>query len=79
MKPGTPPLQSTRLLDQLRERTRYMHYSLRIQAAYVYWVQNFLHSHNLKHPRDMGQAGIEAVLSCLATQRRCPFLPIGKP
>ena len=79
MNPGTPPLQSTRLLDQLRERTRYMHYSLRIQAAYVYWVQNFLHSHNLKHFRNMGQAGIEAVLSCLATQRRCPFLPIGKP
>jgi integrase len=28
MKPGNPPLQSIRVLDQLRERIRYMHYSL---------------------------------------------------
>jgi hypothetical protein len=28
MKPGTPVLRSTRLLDQLRERIRYLHYSL---------------------------------------------------
>lgn len=29
MKPGAPSLQSTRLLDQLRERVRYKHYSLK--------------------------------------------------
>jgi len=28
MKPGTPPLQSIRLLDQLRAPIRYLHYSL---------------------------------------------------
>jgi hypothetical protein len=28
MKPGTPLLRSTRLLDQVRERIRYLHYSL---------------------------------------------------
>ena len=28
VKPGAPVLQSTRILDQLRERIRYMHYSL---------------------------------------------------
>jgi hypothetical protein len=28
MKPGNAPLQSIRLLDQVRERIRYMHYSL---------------------------------------------------
>jgi hypothetical protein len=26
MKPGTPPLQSVRLLDQVRERVRHLHY-----------------------------------------------------
>src|SRR5947208_2033918 len=31
------PLRSTRLLDQLRERIRYCHYSLRTEQAYVYW------------------------------------------
>lgn len=30
-----PPLQATRLLDQLRERVRYLHYSPRTEQAYV--------------------------------------------
>ena len=34
MKPGTPSLQSTRLLDQVRERVRYMHYSLNTDKYY---------------------------------------------
>jgi len=36
MKPGTPLLQSTRLLDQVRERIRYLHYSLKTEKAYLY-------------------------------------------
>lgn len=31
-----PPLKSVRLLDQLRERIRLLHYSLRTEEAYVY-------------------------------------------
>ena len=42
MKPGTPPLQPTRLLDQLRERIRYMHYSLSTEKVYLYWVRFFI-------------------------------------
>jgi len=30
-----PPLQSKRLLDQLRERIRYLHYSLKTEEAYL--------------------------------------------
>jgi hypothetical protein len=41
VKPGTPALQSTRVLDQLRERIRYMHYSLSTEQVYVYWVRFF--------------------------------------
>jgi hypothetical protein len=33
MKPGNPPLQWIRLLDQLRERIRYLHYSLSTREA----------------------------------------------
>ena len=36
MKPGNPPLQSTRVLDQLRERIRCMHYCLSTEQVYVY-------------------------------------------
>ena len=35
MKPGNPPLQSTRLLDQVRERIRCLHYSFSTEKLYV--------------------------------------------
>jgi hypothetical protein len=34
-KTSTPVFKSTRLLDQLREHIRYLHYSLRTEEAYV--------------------------------------------
>ena len=36
MKPGTPLLKLTRLLDRLRERVRYVHYSLKTKKADLY-------------------------------------------
>lgn len=39
MKPGTTPLRSVRLMDQFRERIRYVHYSLSTEQVYVYWVR----------------------------------------
>src|ERR1041384_1015634 len=32
-----PPLRAVRLLDQLRERVRMLHYSRRTEQAYLYW------------------------------------------
>ena len=46
--PAAPP---QRLLDALRERLRYMHYSLRTEEAYVYWVRGFVRWAGLRHPR----------------------------
>ncbi len=74
MKPGTPPLQSIRLLDQLRERIRYLHYSLSTEQIYVYWVRFFIRWSGregpMRHPRDIGAPGVEAFLSMLATERK---------
>ena len=70
MKPGNPPLQSTRLLDQVRERIRYLHYSLSTEKLYVYWVRFFIRWHGLKHPRDMGAKEVEDFLTMLATERK---------
>jgi integron integrase len=67
----TPPVfQSTRLLGQVSERARYLHYSLRTEKAYVYWVRFFVRWHGLKHPRDMGAPQVEAFLTMLAAERR---------
>ena len=43
MKPVNAPLQSIRLLDQVRERIRYMHYSLSTEKTYLHWVKSFVH------------------------------------
>ena len=69
MKPGAPLLRSVRLLDQLRERIRYKHYSLRTEESYLYWVRCFVRWHKLRHPRDMGAPEIEGFLAMLATER----------
>ena len=39
-----PPLRSVKILGQLRERIRYLHYSLRTEQAYVHWVLAFIRS-----------------------------------
>ena len=72
--PSLPPLQSVRLLDQLRERVRYLHYSLRTEQAYVYWVRAFVRHLGMRHPRDMGQAEVGSFLTWLAVieRWRCP-------
>jgi len=58
-----------RLLDKVRERVRYLHYSLRTEQAYVHWVRAFVRFHGLRHPRSMGQAEVEGFLAWLATER----------
>jgi integrase len=68
-KDRRPPLQSTRLLDQLRERIRYLHYSLNTEKTYVYWVRMFVRWHTLCHPAQMGKPEVESFLMWLANER----------
>lgn len=58
-----------RLLDLLRERIRYKHYSLRTEQAYVHWVRAFIRQQGMRHPRDMGAAEVEQFLCWLANER----------
>ena len=57
-KKHLPPLQSVRIPDQLRERIRYLHYSLRTEQVYVYWVRAFIRFYDLRQPADMGKADV---------------------
>lgn len=79
MKPGKAagapiPLQSSRLLDQVRERIRYLHYSLSTETTYVHWVKFFVRWHGrtgkMRHPREMGALEVEAFLTMLAVERK---------
>ncbi len=59
-----------KLLSVLVQRLRYLHYSLRTEEAYVYWVRAFVRWSGLRHPRTMGKAEVEAFLSMLANERQ---------
>lgn len=68
-KASRPPFRATKLVDQLRERIRYLHYSINTGKTYVYWVRMFVRWHKLRHPNDMGKAEVEAFLRWLANER----------
>lgn len=53
-----PPLRSVKVLDQLRERIRYLHYSLRTEQAYVNWVRAFIRFHGVRHPATLGSSEV---------------------
>ncbi|MGZ8222892.1 MAG: integron integrase [Methylobacter sp.] len=59
---NTPP----RLLDQVRDRIRVKHYSIRTETQYVQWIKRFILFHNKRHPQEMGTAEVEAFLTHLA-------------
>ena len=75
MKPGMPPLQSTRLFDQVRERIRCQHYSLKTEKTYLFWMRFYIRWRatkpgSMRHPREMAVADVEAFLSMMANQRK---------
>nr|MDL9633620.1 phage integrase N-terminal SAM-like domain-containing protein [Escherichia coli] len=74
-----PPLRSVKVLDQLRERIRYLHYSLRTEQAYVHWVRAFIRFHGVRHPATLGSSEVEAFLSWLANEGTVAKLAMRQP
>ncbi len=58
-----------RLLDQVRDRIRTLHYSIRTEQSYIGWIKRFIFFNNKKHPKDMGKLELEAFLTHLAVNR----------
>lgn len=57
-----------KLLDQVREKIRLKHLSLRTESAYIYWIKRYILHHNKRHPLQMGEHEVTAFLSHLAQQ-----------
>lgn len=74
MKTGTPSFTFIRLLDQLWEGIRYLHYSLQTEKAYLCWVRFIIRWHGrgrvMRHPRDMGATESAAFLNMLADEQQ---------
>ena len=52
---GNASTEAPRLLDQVRDRLRLKHYSLRTETAYVGWIKRYIFFHDKRHPRDLGK------------------------
>ena len=63
-------MSSPRLLEQVRDRLRVKHYSMRTEDAYLHWIRRFIFFHGKRHAREMGGPQVEAFLSHLATDAR---------
>ena len=60
--------KAPRLLDQVRNRLRYLHYSPRTEDAYIHWIRRFILFHNKRHPKDMDENQIVTFLTYIATK-----------
>jgi integron integrase len=63
-------MQSPKLLDQVRDRIRRKHYSLRTESAYIHWIRRFIYFHGKRHPRELGAHEVERFLTHLAVVDR---------
>jgi len=50
-----------RLLDRVRDRIRFKHYSIRTEEAYVDWIRRFIVFHGKRHPDAMGALEVEGL------------------
>lgn len=61
-------VSSPKLLDQVRDKIRLKHYSIRTEQAYTDWIKRYIRFHDKRHPKDMGAAEVEQFLTHLAVQ-----------
>ena len=59
-----------KLLDLVRDKIRFKHYSISTEKTYVFWIKHYIFFHNKKHPIEMGKNEIESFLTFLATKKR---------
>ena len=60
---------SKKLLEQVRDKIRLKHYSIRTEGSYINWIRRYIYFHNMKHPKYMAESEIEAFLNHLAVKR----------
>ncbi len=58
-----------KLLDQVREKIRLKHYSIRTEQAYTDWIRRYILYHQKRHPQEMGKPEVEQFLTYLAVER----------
>ena len=62
------PPAAPKLLDQVRDKLRVKHYSIRTEEQYLQWIRRFILFHDKRHPKGMGAGEVEAFLTDLAVR-----------
>lgn len=57
-----------KLLDQVHQVIRMLHYSPKTEESYVHWIKRFIFFHDKRHPAEMSEKEISCFLSSLASE-----------
>ena len=68
-EPETLRGQEPRLLQQVHEAIRRLHYSRRTEEACIDWIKRFVVWSGRRHPAALGEPEVSAFLSHLASER----------
>lgn len=52
-----------------RLKSRYLHYSIRTEESYLYWIRYFIRWSGVRHPQEMGAIEVRGFLTFLATEQ----------
>jgi len=55
-----------KLLEEVRDRIRLKHYSIRTEQSYIGWIRRFIIFHGKRHPSTMGATEVTQFLTHLA-------------
>ena len=71
--------EKKKLLDIVRDKIRFKHYSYSTEKTYVFWIKHYILYHNKRHPVDMQKAEIEKFLTHLAIHKKVSPTTQNKP
>ncbi len=69
MQTNTTSPPAKKLLDQVRDKIRFKHYSLSTENTYISWIKQYIIFNGKRHPAEIGATEVEVFLTYLATQR----------
>ena len=61
-------MNKPKLLEQVRNKIRFKHYSIRTEEAYIGWIKRFILFHKKRHPSEMGESEVSQFLTYLAVK-----------
>ena len=52
---GRCHVEAFRLIEQIRDRIRVKHYSIRTEDSYLQWIRRFIAFHGMRDPLELGR------------------------